>query len=454
MDYYDVSPRVVPANRTSEICIRPRFKHAQFKREKFKQEQIVKVLHLPFDGLNQDGVYVNRTAEEAEWHMDGETLVLRAAFRGEQEHSILVYCKAEGKDEFVRCGFRIYSVEPDLYEMRPYRGNFHIHTTGSDGKEEPSYVAARYRQKGFDFAAISDHGQYNPSLEAIRFWEKLNLNFRLYPGEEVHAKNNPVHIIHFGGRYSVNDLWRDNPEQYEKEVNAIRETMPDKNPSVDNFAIASSQWVFEKIREADGLSVFCHPYWYTSRYEINEGITGEIFKRRGFDAFEVLGGHFKHQFESNNFQVVRYYEEQAKGNRFPVVGLDDSHGTDDFRTVQAGPVYTGSSDCALFGWYSTIVLAKSDSVQDLIDGIRGFRSCAVSAIEGEIPRIYGTFRMTRYVSFLLREYFPMHDHFCAEEGALMLDYLAGDKNADDAIRLLTGRTAAYREKAFRDTYEK
>ena len=47
MDYYDVSPRVVPANRTSEISIRPRFKHAQFKREKFKQEQIVKVLHLP-----------------------------------------------------------------------------------------------------------------------------------------------------------------------------------------------------------------------------------------------------------------------------------------------------------------------------------------------------------------------------------------------------------------------
>ena len=189
---------------------------------------------------------------------------------------------------------------------------------------------------------------------------------------------------------------------------------------------------------------------------IDEGITSEIFRRNKFDAFEVLGGFYKYQFESNNFQVVRYYEEQAKGNRFPVVGLSDSHGVDRFEFGAGRPVvqrvvgmkYADSRDCDLFGWYYTVVLAKSNTVEDLIDGIRNFRSCAVSCIEGETPRVYGPFRMVRYVNFLLREYFPMHDTLCATEGALMLDHLAGDAKAAGALKQLKGRTADYMEASF------
>lgn len=333
---------------------------------------------------------------------------------------------------------------------------FHIHTTGSDGRETPCYVAARYRQKGFDFAAISDHGNYKPSVEAIDYWKALDLDFRLYPGEEVHSQDNPVHIIHFGGKYSINDRWRDNTEQYFREVAAIQDALPDKDPRVNNFAVAASEWVFDEIRRAGGLCVFCHPYWSVAQNVIDEGITSEIFRRNKFDAFEVLGGFYKYQFESNNFQVVRYYEEQAKGNRFPVVGLSDSHGVDRFEFGAGRPVvqrvvgmkYADSRDCDLFGWYYTVVLAKSNTVEDLIDGIRNFRSCAVSCIEGETPRVYGPFRMVRYVNFLLREYFPMHDTLCATEGALMLDHLAGDAKAAGALKQLKGRTADYMEASF------
>ncbi len=454
MDYYDVFPRIVPADKVSEVRIRPRYKHAFFP-----ETELMQVVCNPFDGLNPDGKYgADADAEKrVEWRMDGDTLVIRAFFTGEQEHNVRVFIRNEQGGEPVRTlGFRIYSLEPDLYELRPYRGDFHIHTTGSDGRETPCYVAARYRQKGFDFAAISDHRDYRPSVEAIDYWKALDLDFRLYPGEEVHSLDNPVHIIHFGGRYSINDRWRDNTEQYLKEVAAIQEALPDKNPRVNNFAVAASEWVFDEIRRAGGLCVFCHPYWSVAQNVIDEGITSEILKRNKFDAFEVLGGFYRYQFESNNFQVARYYEEQAKGNRFPVVGLSDSHGVDRFGFGEGRPAfrnavgmkYADSRDGDLFGWYYTVVLAKSNTAEELIGGVRNFRSCAVSSIEGETPRVYGSFRMVKYVNFLLREYFPMHDTLCATEGALMLDHLAGDAKAADALKLLKGRTVDYMEASF------
>ena len=277
MDYYDVFPRIVPADKVSEVRIRPRYKHALFP-----EAELMQVVCNPFDGLNPDGKYgPDADAEKrVEWRMDGHTLVIRVFFTGEQEHNIRVTIRNGQTDnvELVK-GFRIYSLESDLYELRPYRGDFHIHTTGSDGRETPCYVAARYRQKGFDFAAISDHGNYKPSVEAIDYWKALDLDFRLYPGEEVHSQDNPVHIIHFGGKYSINDRWRDNTEQYFREVAAIQDALPDKDPRVNNFAVAASEWVFDEIRRAGGLCVFCHPYWSVAQNVIDEGITSEIFRR-------------------------------------------------------------------------------------------------------------------------------------------------------------------------------
>lgn len=457
MNYYDVSPRIVPAGKVSEIRIRPRYRHALFPKPEW-----MNVVCNPFDGLMSDGSYHDFSwnsshGPKTEWFFEGDTLVVRYEFAGEQEHNLRVIIRNEKNPDtvFVKA-FRIYSLEPDLYALRPLRGDFHIHTTGSDGREHACYVAARYRQKGFDFAAISDHGNYKPSVEAIEYWKPLDLDFRLYPGEEVHSKDNPVHIIHFGGNCSVNDKWRDNTEQYEKEVTEILETMPEKSANVNNFAVAASEWVFRKIRSAGGLSVFCHPYWSVSQNVIDEGITSEIFRQRKFDAFELLGGFYRYQAESNNYQVIRYYEEMAKGNRFPVVGLSDSHGTDRFDfsggsiNTYAGMKYVDSKDADLFGWYSTVVLAKENTVESIIEGIRNFRSCAVSQIEGESLRVYGSFRMTKYVNFLLREYFPLHDNLCAEEGSLMLDYLAGDQKAGDALKLLKGRTVQYQEESFRN----
>lgn len=449
MNYFDVFPDVVPADKTSEIRVKPRYEHA-----KFGAASELGVQYYPYDGLRPDGTYENfswqkNTHPTPEWRMEGDTLVIKMCFAGEQEHLLLVNTMKDGVVVRKR-EFHVYSLGEDLLKLRPFKGDFHIHTMRSDGKETPCYVAARYRQKGFDFIALSDHRDYAPSVEAIEYWKPYDLDFRLYPGEEVHTTDNPVHIINFAGKSSVNKLCRDDDEKYRKEVAKIEKSITGKKEGVNYFEVAASEWAFEKIREAEGLAVFCHPYWYCAQFVINEGLIGEMFRRRKFDAFELLGGFYKYQYESNNFQVIRYFEEQAKGNRFPVVGLSDSHGTDIFRKTWAGDrtEEVNSRDADLAGWYYTVILAESNSAEDLIAGVKDFRSVAVSEISGGQPQIYGEFRIVRYVSFLMREYFPLHAHYCAEEGALMLDCLAGDKAAGKALKALKGRVGGYREDFF------
>ena len=87
----------------------------------------------------------------------------------------------------------------------PFRGDLHMHTCRSDGKEGPATVAANYRAKGYDFTVISDHHRYYPSLEAIEAYGDL-CDLAIIPGEEVHLPFNDVHYVNFGGTFSINAL--------------------------------------------------------------------------------------------------------------------------------------------------------------------------------------------------------------------------------------------------------
>ena len=437
MFYYDVYPQMVPADRESVIRIRPRFAHAAFSGE-------MKVFHSPYDRT--------RPQYEPEWHLEDGTLVIKAHFESEQEHTLQVVMTFEN-GQSSRLDFRVFSLFPDWYALRPFKGDLHLHTMKSDGLEDGRYAAARYREAGFDFMAVTDHRRYEPSVEVMEYWKELNPDFKLFPGEEVHSPDNPVHIVNFGGKGSVNDIWRDHEEQYRREVAEIIEAIPDKEPGKEKeyFTVAASEWVFRNIKEKEGLAIFCHPYWSiaTGNY-VSEWATSEILKRRQFDAYEVIGGFSRWQYHSNNLQAVRYYEEQAKGNPFPLVGVSDSHGTDvfPFDSSRGGRILCDSSDGDLFDWYYTIVLAEKCELPELIGNIKKFNSIAVCAPEGERPELFGSFRAVRYGHFLLRNYFPQLRSWCAVEGLLMQQHLAGEDTLP-ALRALRGRCEAFREMCFR-----
>ena len=186
MHRYDVFPQVVPADRESIIRIHPRFEHV-----KLKPTRQLQVVCAPWTGITRDGMldayrWGAKDGEPVRWEMDGDDIILRHHFAGEQEHNIqLLISDRENPDFFENRSVRLYSLAPDLLALRPFKGDTHIHTTGSDGKEEPRYVAARYRQKGFDFIAVTDHRNYAPSLTAREFWAKRTPDFRIFPVTEA-----------------------------------------------------------------------------------------------------------------------------------------------------------------------------------------------------------------------------------------------------------------------------
>ena len=412
--YYDVYPRIVRTFETIQVTVRPRFAHCSFQ-----DGESYRTCLIPMDGL-ENAMQITPDPYQYIQPHHGD-LVIPCIFHNEQEYLLAI---RDASDEPV-VEFRLYALERDLFVRWPFKGDTHMHSYHSDGKESPAYVAAACRKIGMDFITITDHHRYAPSLEAMRAFADAPIDLHIYPGEEVHPPQNQVHIVNFGGGFSINDLFES--ETYRSEVSELAASMTDLPAEIDRYPYASCVWVFNKIRQAGGLGIFCHPYWISNkRYDVPLALTDLIFERQPYDALELIGGYHLHEAESNILQVARYHELRSQGKRIPIVGASDSHGCE-----------TGS----LFGWYYTIVFSPSLELSDLIESIKDGYSVAVESLPNELVRAFGPFRMVQYAQFLLREILPSHDTLCMEEGDWMLAFSAGDPQASALLSGNQGRSA-------------
>lgn len=202
----------------------------------------------------------------------------------------------------------IYALEADLFARRPFKGDNHMHTYMSDGVDSPMYMAAASCRNGYDYCVITDHKLYEPSLMARDFFAPMGVDFLVIPGEEVHSPDNPVHIINLGGNKSVNDWWRDHEEEYRAVVLKEMESMTEPMTDADRYAAAASQVMFDRIREADGVAVLCHPNWIlTNGFNEHEDITDYLFDHKRFDALELIAGG---AYEVGTQMQLSYYNDR------------------------------------------------------------------------------------------------------------------------------------------------
>ncbi len=451
LSYYDIFPKVIRKNKKVTICIKPLGAHVEFTADKY----IIYILPITEGSKRDYPKRPNNVHFEVAPCADG-CLRLNYTFPSEQEYFIRV-CDVEDKRLFQ---LSVYCVDDDLAGRYPFAGDLHMHTCRSDGKESPPVVAANYRKHGYDFLAITDHERYYPSLEAIDAYKDVPIEYCLIPGEEVHTpdidsdRNNDVHIVNFGGEFSICGLIKEsdhcveagedkkfrciNPDicpetmttqEFWAEVDKTLETL-DIPDGIEKHAYACCKWIFDKIREANGLGIFAHPYWISNVFQVPETFVEYMMEQQPFDAFEVLGG--ENYFEQNGLQTIRYYEDKAKGRRYPIVGSTDSHGSINNRN---------GFIC------STIVFSPENERVALINSIKDMYSVAVDSISTEF-RIVGDMRLVRYACFLLNSYFPLHDELCFEEGRAMKDYACGDEDAAAYLKAISGRMKKQREKYF------
>ncbi len=451
LSYYDIFPKVIREGKEAEICIKPLGHHADFEENRY----ILSIRPIN-QGKNSDYPgRPNNVSIEVAPQSDG-CIRFRYTFSGEQEYFIRLY-NSENKRVLQ---LSVYCVADDLAGRYPFAGDLHMHTCRSDGHESPAVVAANYRRHGYDFLAITDHCRYYPSLEAIDAYRNVPIEYTLIPGEEVHMPKlgspriNDVHIVNFGGEFSINalietsdhckEIGSDNEhrsingaacppvmtaEEFWEDVEKTIESL-DIPDGIEKNTYACCKWIFDKIKQANGLGIFAHPYWISDVFQVPETFVEYMMQQQPFDAFEVLGG--ENYFEQNGFQSIRFYEDRAKGRNYPIVGSTDSHGSINNRN---------GFIC------STVVFSPENERKAIIDSIKGNYSVAVDSISTEF-RLVGDLRLVRYACFLLNNFFPLHDELCFEEGRAMKDYACGIEGAEDILKALSGRMKKQREKYF------
>jgi len=313
----------------------------------------------------------------------------------------------------------IYAAAPELAQLRPYRGDLHIHTYYSDGRMSPIYMAVVGRKLGLDFAAITDHGKYKPSLEAMEMAKEINLDLLLFPGEEVSFPEG--HIVSICASACISDL-RSDEEIYRGELREISQVHLRDAVMVENlekWQYAPAKWTVDKIHQLGGYAFLAHPYWISGdRYHLNLPIFEQLLEDGDIDGVEIIGGYPPWEFEANLLSIAKYYAEVAKGRRIPVLGNSDTH----FRpTVD------------IYGWYWTTVFAKSLRKEDIFDAILNLKSVACERPNEERFMAYGPFELVEYTCFLDREFFPLHDRICAMEAELYMDILMGSEVSLDQM---------------------
>lgn len=421
---YSVFPSVVKSGVTTEISIIPRGDHASFD-----DAAVYMIKFVPMECCNV-AYELSRFAgdfETTDVRSHNGAITFTYCFTEEQEWSVIILEKGNPEKRKL---FHIYSVLPDLYGKRAYKGDLHVHSNRSDGNEAPAIVAANYRKSGFDFMAITDHHRWRPSKEAIDQYKNADIDLKLFLGEEVHVPGNYIHVVNFGGNFSLNELYENNREKIDAEVAEYAKsiTVPD---GINALEYSYRKWIADHIRKGGGLSILVHPFWiYCDEYNIQTKMTEYLFETNCFDAFELLGGQSTRE---NNMQTALYSEQRAKGRVIPVVGSSDSHGTEP-------PVW--------FNTVKTILISEDLEFEHIYRNIKELRSVAVESAGGEYYRVDGPFRIVKYAMFLLKNYFPRHDELCYEEGVLMKEYVCGNEDAGRQLARLSGRTKKFSDEFF------
>lgn len=301
--------------------------------------------------------------------------------------------------------FEVYSLEDDLFPLTPYKGDNHMHSFMSDGKESPEYMAAACCRRGYDYCVPTDHHTMEASLRAKKAIDVLGVDLLILTGEEIHSPGNHVHIINVGGSASANDWYRNDPEGYEASVRdelaKIDVPMSDK----DKWAAAASQVIFDKIHEYDGVAILCHPHWILKGIlQESEDITDYLVDHKRFDVLELIAGG---AFEEGTQMQISYYQELDK---MPIVGSSDTH-----------QQFGGRLEPGNF----TVVFAESLSSDSIRESIRMGRCTA-----GNGNKFYGDYRLLKYTYFLNANYFPEHDQRCATLGSRLLRYTSSGSDPE------------------------
>lgn len=400
---YQVFPSVYPANRESEITVLARERSLIFRDG---DEYKVRLIAVDEEPISETTVDYTVTASEG-------VLRLKHHFLSEQEYRIVIE-----KDETAVFDTALYALDEDLYELMPLMGDLHSHSIRSDGKQDPLALASYMRERGYDFYAMTDHHRYYPSEEVVESFKEIKSGLVPIFGEEVHVPDTALHVVHVGGKKSVDDIYVNHREEYDREILEYEARVPEYVPDLYKKRYARAEWASEHIRAVGGVCILPHPFWRPKKskhHNVSTEFATIAIKSGLFDAYELIGAMGQQEV---NASVAFWNDLRAEGLRIPVVGSSDVH------SVLNSPE---------FPWQRTVLFAKKKEHDSIVEAVKLGNSVAVevTGTDGNTQyRVYGSLRLVNYTQFLMRYYFAKVSMLSYGEGIALRAYFMGDASKE------------------------
>lgn len=431
---YTVCPSVVRADEVSTIRIR-----ALGENTAFMAGATYTVVIREVQTAHGDYSVFTGTTYELTPDKQGD-LVITHFFAGEQQHVLTITrpeCDLRSPHydithrlkyrENVTAVLSVYSLRPDLYGLRAFKGEVHCHTYESDGTQDVCHTVGNYRSAGYDFMAITDHYISLSSEKSIRLYADAPVDMTLMLGEEVHMPTEHIHIVHLGGRESVNAYFRTHKEEASAEVDEIKKTLTlPEGISPEDYAWRI--WIANKSHEFGGLSILAHPHWiWNGVFFMGEETTMQLLREGVHDALDLCDDlNDMHQLDTS---VALWNEMRIQGARIPVVASTDSHYTD-----------ANNPHRPAIGGY-TLVFSPDRQPASIMQAVRDERSLAVFN-HCKPEAIHGPYRLVKFARFLLDHYYPVYQRLCQGQGVLMCDWPLGEAELQ-ALATLNCRSEAF-----------
>ena len=175
----------------------------------------------------------------------------------------------------------------DKEGRRWWKGNLHTHTTRSDGKLSPEEAVALYRDKGYDFLALTDHWVLSET--------KQEEGILLLSGCEYNVGNTVQEgVFHIVGA-------------------GMREA-----PRLKNAPGLTPQAIIDGINAAGGMAILAHPAWSLNR--VNDAV-----KLTGLAGTEIYNSVSGKPWNARPYSGAFVDLMAVEGRLLPCMAADDAH---------------------------------------------------------------------------------------------------------------------------------
>lgn len=392
--YYRLPQIVFPVGKESFLRIEPRYQWLRLSGS-------FRVVISPYFDYNYSA---RNRFQPMSFTIEAESNVISLPLIFDHEDLYVIHVTSlVGEEEHELLSANVYALEDDLAGLEPLKADLHIHTTYSDGFEPPEHVVAAARRAGMDVVAITDHNAFEGSAVAREAADDEGLNLTVLTGEEFSLEYSPMHILCLGCDAPIDRKFL--TKQILEMPETKRIAAKAHNLSCDVDAFSATQVLLEEIAHRNGLSILAHPYWKPifgdgTRIDTPESLFRELARHRRFDGIELVSGSPVGEYNVSALQASLAHEMVGSLDDMPVLGITDSH-------------YFSSDPIS--GKHFTIVLSASRDSADILQALRIGRCCAVEMVDG-VPLCYGSHRLAKYVTFLVKNYYPERDRIAHIEG--------------------------------------